>query len=197
MKYTPQIEKAIQISAEAHRKQFRKGKPNLPYVSHPYSVFVILSEYTDNEDILIAGLLHDVLEDADPSEYTETSLREIFGDQVVNIIREVSESKDGSLTDIDAKSNWETRKIAYLKHMETVSKEALMVSVADKIHNLTCALDDHKNEGDLMWQKFNSSKEKQLWFYKEFNNAVQDRGATDLTSRLNILTLEFEKIVTL
>lgn len=93
MKYTPRIEKAIQVASHAHRNQTRKSDGNMPYISHPFSVLVILSEHTKDENTMIAGLLHDVLEDADPNEYTEQKLRDIFGEKVVSIVKEVSEQK--------------------------------------------------------------------------------------------------------
>ena len=195
MKYTPLIEKAIQTSAHAHRKQYRKGNPDLPYISHPFSVFVILSEYTANEDVLIAGLLHDVLEDADPSEYSETSLIKDFGEKIVSIIKEVSEEKDGSLEESDAKSNWKERKIAYLEHLKTSSPEALMVSSADKLHNLENTLFDYKKSGSVIWERFNAPKEKQIWFYKEFNKIITGRLSNEIAQKFATIVTELEKVI--
>jgi (p)ppGpp synthase/HD superfamily hydrolase len=194
MKYSPLIEKAIQTSAQAHRKQYRKGNPDLPYVSHPYSVFTILSEYTTNENVLITGLLHDVLEDADPKEYSEQKLKDIFGDKVVSIIKEVSEQKNGDLQNIEAKVNWEERKLIYLNHLKTVSTEALMVSTADKVHNLISTLDDFSKEGNVVWDRFNAPKNKQLWFYREFTSIISERLNNKLSEKLRDLTKQMEDI---
>ena len=184
MKYTP-IEKAIQVATNAHRKQTRKSDEDMPYISHLVSVLVILSEYTDDENVLIAGLLHDVLEDADPNEYTQQKLRDIFGDKVVSIVLEVSEQKDGSLSDSAAKKNWRERKEAYLKHLETASEEALLVSTADKLNSITCLMEEYKKEGPAMWARFNASKEEQVWFYKKFAEIADKRLKNELGKMFN------------
>ncbi|MEK7182016.1 MAG: HD domain-containing protein, partial [Patescibacteria group bacterium] len=59
---TPQIDKAIQRATVLHHGQERKGT-GAPYIVHPYAVAFLLAHYTDDEDVIIAGLLHDVLED--------------------------------------------------------------------------------------------------------------------------------------
>jgi len=194
MKYTSQIEHAIQVAAHAHRKQTRKGSPDLPYISHPLSVFVILSEYTEDENVLIAGLLHDVLEDADPTEYSDISLRKVFGDKIVSTIKEVSESKDGNLEESDAKSNWEERKNAYLEHSKTSSEEALLVSTADKLHNLESTLLDYEKSGSIIWDRFNAPREKQIWFYKEFIKIISMRLNNTITRKLATRVDELEKL---
>lgn len=195
MKYTPRIEKAIQVASNAHRKQTRKGDENMPYASHPFSVLVILSEYTDDEDVLISGLLHDVLEDADPNEYTEQKLGDMFGEKVASIVREVSEQKDGSLSETDAKNNWQKRKEAYLEHLQTVSEEALLVSTADKLHNVLSLMEDSKHEGPNMWSRFNAPKEKQLWFYKRFAEVAGGRLKNNLREIFNKEIVNLETIV--
>jgi (p)ppGpp synthase/HD superfamily hydrolase len=195
MKYTPRIEKAIQIASNAHRKQTRKSDENMPYISHLISVFVILSQYTDNEDILIAGLLHDVLEDADPSEYTEQKLRDVFGDEVVSIVLEVSEQKDGSLSEGDAKKNWRERKEAYLKHLEIASEEALLVSTADKLHSVISLMEEYKREGPNIWSRFNAPKEEQVWFYKKFAEIADKRLKGELGKTFSTEMTNFETSV--
>jgi (p)ppGpp synthase/HD superfamily hydrolase len=195
MKYTPQIERAIQTATRAHRNQSRKGDPNLSYISHPFSVFIILSEYTTDEDVLIAGLLHDVLEDADPSEYSVAGLTNEFGRKIVSIVREVSEKKDGDLKESDAKNNWEERKIAYLKHLKTSSSEALLVSTADKLHNIENTLLDYKKLGSSIWDKFNAPKEKQIWFYKKFNKIIIEKLDNEIVQKLNAVIIELENTI--
>ena len=63
MELTKKIQKAINLASKLHHGQIRKGDGELPYISHPFSVAWILNQYTDNEDIIVAGILHDILED--------------------------------------------------------------------------------------------------------------------------------------
>ena len=65
MLYSPLIQKAIDFAVSVHRTQTRKGKAT-PYIVHSLSVGLILSRVTDNEDIIIAGILHDTIEDCKP-----------------------------------------------------------------------------------------------------------------------------------
>ncbi|MFA6528997.1 MAG: HD domain-containing protein [Candidatus Gracilibacteria bacterium] len=195
MKYTPRIEQAIRIASSAHRKQTRKGDEAMPYISHLFSVLVILSEYTDDEDVLIAGLLHDVLEDADPNEYTKEKLAEIFGGKVASIVLEVSEQKDGSQSKVDARNSWQKRKEEYLEHLQAISEEALLVSTADKLHSILSLMEDSKHEGPTMWSRFNAPKEKQLWFYKKFAEIAGGRLKNSLGEMLNKEIVKLETVV--
>lgn len=138
MLYTPKIEKAIQTAALLHKDQVRKGGPHYPYITHLFSVAIILSEYTTNEDIIIAGMLHDTLEDTD---YTPEKLEKDFGSRVLSIVNGVTEQK----TRNGVKIAWEERKREYVRRLESAPEESLYVSAADKIHNFDSTLDIYKN----------------------------------------------------
>ena len=84
-----QIEEAIEIAAEAHQGQYRKGT-NTPYITHPYAVGLILMEAGCPEAVIIAGILHDTVEDTD---LTLEFIRERFGDAIANIVDGCSEDK--------------------------------------------------------------------------------------------------------
>ncbi len=161
MKLTPLVEKALRKSAELHREQRRKGS-NLPYIIHPVSVAIILSNYTKDEKVIAAGLLHDVLEDV--PHYRLADLKRDFGKKVADLVLEVTEEK--SLP-------WQERKKKYINHLKTASKRALLIAAADKIHNLKSHTEDHLEFGMEMWKKFNASPEKNLWFYGEVVKALK------------------------
>lgn len=191
--YSPKIEKAICVAAYLHRYQTRKGN-NIPYIIHPFMVFLILHEYTDNEDILIAGLLHDVLEDSDPKEYDENKLRSDFGERVFKLIKDVSEQKNGDLGEDDAKSSLKDRKEAYLNHLQSVDEESIWVSVADKIHNLRSTIEDLKTHGHIAWDKFNASKDSQMWFYETFYHTVKEKTANPIINEFAVLLEEIKTL---
>lgn len=166
MQFTPKIGQAINKAAYAHRHQTRKGT-DVPYIIHPVSVMLIASQATTDEDTLIACLLHDILEDV-PEEYSKQQMLRDFGENVVTIVEGVT--KDSSLPE------WQARQEAYLKRLtEQAPDESIIVSCADKIHNLTATLRDHEEIGDAVWQRFNAGKSNQLWWYKAILHVTTKR----------------------
>lgn len=163
---TPRLQKAINVAAVAHDGHKRKGT-SIPYVSHLFGVMYLLAQVTDDEDVLIAGLLHDALEDV-PERYGEEQLRADFGDRVLAIVQGVT--KDSSLPD------WQARSDAYIEHLATqASEESVMLSCADKLHNLQSILLDYEVLGDELWSRFNSGKERQQWWYEQIAEVVEKR----------------------
>ncbi|MBP9728387.1 MAG: bifunctional (p)ppGpp synthetase/guanosine-3',5'-bis(diphosphate) 3'-pyrophosphohydrolase [Candidatus Moranbacteria bacterium] len=191
---TPKIERAIVRATVLHQSQKRKVS-GVPYIVHPYSVAFLLAHYTDDEDVIIAGLLHDTLEDV--PEYTEEMLREEFGDRVHRIVREVTEDytqaekEDHTLRG----NNWRARKERYLKNLVNDSEEALLVATADKIHNMRNALDEYALHGDAVWEKFKRNADNLIWFYSEASRVISDHLKHPLVDEMNRLVLELQGTV--
>lgn len=168
--YTTRLDSALRKSAMAHDKQYRKGT-DIPYIIHPVGAMMIASDVTDDEDVLIACLMHDVLEDVDSKKYSEAQMRQEFGDRVVAIVKDVTKDKH--------EDAWRTRSEAYLSHLQTTaSDEAVIVSASDKIHNLLSILVDYETHGDELWDRFTTgSAHDQLWWYESVLAVIQQRGA--------------------
>ncbi len=130
--FTPRLQSAINFAAECHRGQNRKNENETPYIAHPYSALLILSEYTSDEDIYIAMLLHDIVEDCGVS-FEE--IENMFGERVKNIVYHVTEPKFFG-TDSNPLT-WKERKENYLALLETGPAESLLVATCDKIHNMS------------------------------------------------------------
>lgn len=162
---TPRVERAIRTATSAHREQKRKGS-NLPYISHPFTVMCLAAGVCDDENILIACLFHDILEDV-PEKYTRDQMEAEFGRDVVNLV--LSVTKNSQLT------NWEERSKAYLRQIREGDMATLVISACDKIHNLMSILDDYDTLGEDLWNKFNSTKQQQIWFYTSFLNILKDK----------------------
>ncbi|OHR23226.1 HD domain-containing protein [Corynebacterium sp. HMSC034A01] len=162
---SPRLIKAINTAAWAHRDHVRKGT-DIPYVSHVVGVMHLVSQVTDDEDVLIAALFHDILEDV-PEEYSPQRMAEEFGDRVVELVRGVT--KDSSL------SSWQDRSDAYLAHLREADDGSVLISAADKLHNLLSIHADLDTLGDELWGRFNSGKERQLWWYRSVADLVQER----------------------
>lgn len=130
--FTPRLQSAINFAAESHRGQNRKNENETPYIAHPYSVMLILSEYTDDEDIYISCLLHDVVEDCGVG-FEE--IGNMFGKRVRDIVYHVTEPKFFG-TDSNPLT-WKERKENYMALLETGPAESLLVAICDKIHNMS------------------------------------------------------------
>ena len=139
MNITYRINQALNVAAIAHAKQLRKGS-STPYIVHPFAVATIVSNYTDNEDAIIAALLHDVLEDASDV-YPEAKMLQDFGSRVVEIVNNVSEKK---LNSNGEEKPWKERKTKYQEHLSQTNDDmSILVTTADKIHNLISMTADY------------------------------------------------------
>lgn len=190
MKLTQKIQQAINLASRLHLGQVRKGDSGLPYISHPFSVAWILSNYTEDEDIVVAGILHDVLEDV-KGYYYDDMVRD-FGERVAQIVKGVSEDKDPNI-ESDEKATWEERKSKYLANLKNDSDEALMVCAADKIHNLQSMISAYQEKGDALWDNFNSPKEKKLWLYQEILKFMKGRLNNPIVDELEEVYIQAEK----
>ena len=156
--YSPTLERALCLAAAAHRKQNRKST-GMPYISHPVHVAIILIKYGLPENAVVAGILHDVVEDTD---VTLADVKRQFGDEVANLVDEVSEKKyEGEI-----KLPWLVRKQDLLSRLAHATPLALAVKSADALHNCQTILDEVREHGDLAWQHFHGSPKDQLWFFR-------------------------------
>jgi len=131
------ILKATQFSALKHQNQKRKdGKT--PYVIHPISVAVILSEIggIDDEEVLSAALLHDTIEDTDT---TADEIDREFGSNISSIVEELTDNKELSYSE---------RKQFQIDHASDLSKEATLVKIADKTSNVTDLINEKPTDWD-------------------------------------------------
>ncbi len=178
MNITPRLQKAIEVATVAHRNQRRKGS-NLPYIAHSFSVMCIAATETEEEDVLIAALFHDILEDV-PHEYSREQMLAEFGPNVVDIVDGVT--KNSSIKD------WRDRSEDYLANLRKSRIESVIVAVADKIHNLEATLTDRFVVGDDVWLKFNAGKEDQYWWYEQLARIFEERiPSWPLTLRIRSL----------
>lgn len=145
---------AIEFAVERHRGQVRKGT-NIPYVLHPLNVGYMLLQVGCEEEVAVAGFLHDTLEDT-PT--TADELRRRFGGRVAWLVEQVTEP--------DRSQPWEVRKRHTIAHLGQVKDEAvLLVACADKIDNLQAMAEGIRIYGDAVWGRFNAPASVQRWYY--------------------------------
>lgn len=153
--------KAINYATMAHNGQIRKTT-GIPKIVHPYAVAMRLQKVGYEEDIVIAGLLHDVVEDCEG--YTLQDIKKEFGDRVAKFVEDVSE-EDKSLP-------WKDRKVKHIEHIKNASFEVKLICAADKLHNLTSLYQDTKVYGDEIWNKFNAPRDEIKWYYKAMCDSI-------------------------
>lgn len=192
MKFSQRINQALIVAAEAHKHQTRKGT-NIPYIIHPVAVALLVSEYADEEDVIIGALFHDILEDVPSAIYSEEQMRTDFGDRVTSLVKDVSEPKHPG----QVETPWKQRKLAYISHLQTKAEnDALAISAADKIHNMLSIVDDYTDQGERLWQRFSAPKEEQLWFYQAVTDTIVEKmGVNTLTSQLAELVRQLHDII--
>jgi (p)ppGpp synthase/HD superfamily hydrolase len=160
MIYTNQIQKAIQFAVKTHeldQKQKRKGK-EVPYIVHTLSVGLILAGTGATEDVIVAGILHDSIEDSVATKkVTKEMIASIFGQSVSDLVLSVTE-QNKSLS-------WEERKSEALRHIETFSNDSLLLKSADIIENTRELIADYEIEGEKTFKRFNAPKDRMLQNY--------------------------------
>ena len=170
LSWSPTVDRALAVAARCHAGQTRKDDPT-PYIAHPVAVAMIVSDFTDDQDVVVAALLHDVLEDVPPSVYSADDMTAEFGERVTEMVRGVSEEKTAG----EETPPWRIRKEGYLAQLAEYSTECLLISAADKIHNLRSMVTAHSRLGDAMWELFNAGPDEKLWFYGAIADTVTER----------------------
>jgi (p)ppGpp synthase/HD superfamily hydrolase len=150
MLYSFKIEQAIRAAAVLHDGQTRKGIEPYPYITHLVSVAFILSDYGADENTIVAGLLHDSLED---TSYTPEELEADFGADV----REIVEGVTDALHAERERYTWKERQERYLKTLALAPRPSLMIATADKIHNMRSIVEEYSDQPTLFLKHFGAS----------------------------------------
>lgn len=163
---SPRFDAALTMATQAHDGQVRKGAQDergqpVPYITHPVAVAALVAKYGGDEDQAIAGVLHDVLEDGGP--HWAQPILEKFGPRVLSIVEACT---DGTPDASGKKAPWLERKTAYLNHLAHEPDDVLLVSACDKLHNITAIHHDLTETGPGVFDRFSSSREQTLWYYR-------------------------------
>ncbi|MFH1447127.1 MAG: HD domain-containing protein [Chloroflexota bacterium] len=163
MIFTSKIQESIQFATAAHAGQTRKGK-DIPYITHPLSVALVLARAGADEDVVVAGVLHDTVEDSG-GKIGLDEIERAFGGTVAGLVRHVTE-EDKSLS-------WEERKRIALAHIYEMPYGALLLKSADALHNLSELVDDVKEHGNAVFDKFNAPEEKKIEQQQKLMEAME------------------------
>jgi (p)ppGpp synthase/HD superfamily hydrolase len=166
--YSERYEQALRLAASAHRSQNRKAG-DVPYITHPFHVSVILLRHGFSTDVAIAGLLHDVVEDQG---FALSEIEERFGGRVAGFVAALSERKQDAH---GVKRPWEVRKREALEHMRQGDTEVAAIKVADALHNARSMAQDVRQDGPETWKRFNRGPESQLDYYRSILEIARER----------------------
>lgn len=158
---------AIEFAARAHRGQFRKSTP-VPYIVHPLAVAERLIGWGAAEPVVVAGLLHDTVEDTDVS---LGDIRARFGDEVAALVEVVTEP--------DKALPWERRKEHTIAALRAGPVAAVAVTCADKLDNLATMRATLATQGEAaLWSRFKRGRDAQRWYYESIAAVARERAAT-------------------
>ncbi|MFC3884533.1 HD domain-containing protein [Bacillus songklensis] len=174
------IDKAIQFAAVAHEGQYRKGTM-IPYIIHPVSVGFLLQKIGCEEEVIAAGILHDTVEDTDIE--LEDIKRE-FGERVALLVLSVSEP--------DKTLPWEERKAHTIESLQKAGEDTIIITLADKTHNLRTLLLDLQEQGEAVWEKFKRGKEKQSWYH---HSIYESTANMEQSPKISQLRSDYKKLI--
>jgi len=167
--YSDKINHAFAFAAKHHDRQVRKGT-KLPYLTHPANVAVILTRYDRDEDSVVAGILHDVVEDCVRDGYTRETLEQRIGQKFgESVLRAVLQVTYRRLDDEGAELSSAQRKEDYLERLAQAEESALWVCAADKIHNAASLLADLRRtiEPDAVWSRLSGGRVATVKWYRD------------------------------
>ena len=167
------VSEAITFAVKAHDGMRRK-KSDVPYILHPLEAAVIVSSITEDQDIISAAVLHDVVEDTD---ITIKEIEEKFGKRVSDLVASETENKRDNLPPSET---WRIRKEETLAILEkTNDMGILIVWLGDKLANMRSIYRDWKVKGDLLWEQFNQKKASEhAWYYRSIAKLTERLAET-------------------
>jgi (p)ppGpp synthase/HD superfamily hydrolase len=186
IKLGPRFRRAFEFVAEKHAGQTRKGS-TIPYIAHLMGVASLVLEAGGDEDLAIAALLHDVVEDCGGMPMLK-EVRRKFGKRVAKVV-------DGCTdTDTEPKPPWRARKENYIRHLKGSDADTRLVAAADKLNNVRSILSDYRAIGESVWSRFNGGREGTLWYYRTLRDQFLRHPRNRVTLDLELAVNELETL---
>jgi len=183
-KLGPRLQRAFRYAAKWHDGQSRKGTA-VPYLSHLMAVTSLVLEAGGDEEMGIAALLHDVVEDCGGMPRLR-EIRKLFGARVARMVEGCTDSFG------EPKPEWIERKKDYLRHVKHADAETRLVSASDKLHNVRTILADYRQDGENIWRRFSGKRDGTLWYYRALSDEF-GRKPNRITRELEIAVSQLER----
>lgn len=176
--YSDRINHALAFAAKHHDQQVRKGT-RLPYLTHPANVAIILTRYERDDQTVVAGILHDVIEDCVREAYTRQMLEQRIGDKfggdVLDTVLAVTQRR---LDDDGVELSYDERRDDYLERLSLAGDAARWVCAADALHNAATLLADLRRtiDPDTVWRRFTANREDTARWYRRILDRLRSVG---------------------
>jgi (p)ppGpp synthase/HD superfamily hydrolase len=186
IKLGPRFLRAFQFAADKHAGRTRKAS-TIPYISHLMGVASLVLEAGGDEDLAIAALLHDVVEDCGGAP-TLNEVRRRFGQRVAGVVQ--------GCTDADRypKPPWRERKLGYIRRLRSADADTRLVSAADKLNNVRSILTDYREIGQSVWARFQGGRDVTVWYYRALCDQFLRRKPNRLTREFALTVRELEAV---
>jgi (p)ppGpp synthase/HD superfamily hydrolase len=178
--------RAFIFAAEKHKGQTRKAS-GIPYIAHLMGVASLVLEAGGDEDLAIAALLHDGVEDCG-GEPMLKEVRRRFGARVAKVVDGCTDAYT------DPKPPWRERKESYIARLRNEDKEMRLVSAADKLNNVRSIVSDYRAVGESIWSRFNGGREGTLWYYRTLRDEFLRDRPNRITRDLALAVDELERM---
>jgi (p)ppGpp synthase/HD superfamily hydrolase len=176
--YSDRINHALAFAAKHHDRQVRKGT-RLPYDTHAANVAVILTRYGQDEQTIVAGILHNVVEDCVNERYSYETLEQRIGDKFgLDVLDTVLAVTYRMFDDEHVELSRDDRKSDYLTRLKNASERARWLCAADKIHSASSILADLNRtiEPESIWKRFTSGRDGTIQFYRRVYDRLREVG---------------------
>lgn len=197
--YSDVINHALAFAAKHHDRQVRKGT-KLPYLTHPANVAIILARYGRDNDTVVAGILHDVVEDCVRDGFTREMLEQRIGDKFgAKVLEAVLAITYRRHDDDGVELSGDERKTDYLERLAMANDEARWVCAADKIHNASSIVADLRRTVDpeTVWSRFGGGKLGTARWYRQVYDRLREVGfAAPIMTELGQVSDELLKLAT-
>lgn len=160
---------AVKFAADSFDGQRRKCSLQ-PAVLHGIEAGTIASTMTDDNEVIAAAILHDVLED---TPVTKEEMEIAFGTRITNLVLAETENKYRSLP---AENTWRRRKEEAISNLKSTNDVCVrIIYLSDKLSNMRSLYNDMILQGDIIWQQFNQKDPKQhYWYYSQIAEILVD-----------------------
>ena len=184
VKLGPRFRRAFLFAAEKHAGQTRKAS-TIPYIAHLMGVASLVLEFGGDEDLAIAALLHDVVEDCGGAPMLG-EIKRRFGGRVAKVVEGCTDSFT------EPKRPWRERKETYLRHLRRADSATRLVSAADKLSNARSILSDYRDVGESIWARYNGGRDGTLWYYRVLLEEFLRRKPNRLIREFELAVRELE-----
>ncbi|HKF06287.1 MAG TPA: HD domain-containing protein [Candidatus Sulfotelmatobacter sp.] len=182
----PRFQRAFEFAAKQHSGQTRKAS-TIPYIAHLMGVASLVFEAGGDEDLAIAALLHDVVEDCGGAPMLK-QIRRRFGSKVAKIV-------DGCTDAYQIpKPPWHDRKVSYINRLKKEDDETRLVSAADKLNNVRSILSDYRVIGESVWSRFNGGRDGTLWYYRTLRDEFSRSKPNRITRDFDLAVRDLESL---